>query len=426
MAVSSPVLDIDALLAPVSSDTPAGVDLRYESVYDKIKEARRDALDLQMGKGGYGEGDGAMNPAERAAAALSDWRQVHALVADALTTKSKDLQLAVWLLEAQTYLSGFGGAAAGFTLIRRLLEMYWDGLFPAIDEDDSEPTALRVSVLDWINHQDRLPTILRTLPLTSGTRTYSLADLEIAQKATGDEARKELEREGRPSAEQIVQAVGASSLEHLQRVNAAIEACSTEMTELEKVTDARLDRNVAFGNVRKVLETCQYEVGRALRAKTPREAKAATTSTEGQPTAPGDATFFAEMGGDGLWQRALALVQQGQLEGLLLAQGHIETAGSGRERFLRQLQLSELCVQSGMHSFAYPILDELGRIIDERNLVSWEDAAVIRRTWTGLASVCRPLARIKPESVERQAVAQQRLTDLSGTAPPPPPADSES
>jgi hypothetical protein len=116
--------------------------------------------------------------------------------------------------------------------------------------------------------------------------------------------------------------------------------------------------------------------------------------------------------GDGIWDRALQLAMQGQLEGLRLAQDHIEAAPSGRERFLRQLQLSELCIQAGMHAFAYPILDDLAKIIDGRDLVTWEDQDVIRRTWSGLATVCRPLARLRPESVAREAEAQRHLAEL--------------
>jgi hypothetical protein len=72
-----------------------------------------------------------------------------------------------------------------------------------------------------------------------------------------------------------------------------------------------------------------------------------------------------------------------------------------------------------MHAFAYPILDELGKIVDGRDLVTWEDRDLIRRTWSGLAAVCKPLMRLRPESVAREAEAQQRLSALvngDGTA----------
>ena len=47
------------------------------------------------------------------------------------TNQSKDLQLAVWLLDVQTHANGFAGAAIGVRLVRELMERYWDNLYPA-------------------------------------------------------------------------------------------------------------------------------------------------------------------------------------------------------------------------------------------------------------------------------------------------------
>jgi type VI secretion system protein ImpA len=410
-------IDLDTLLAPIPGDYPAGADLRYEPDYDKIKAARREADAKQQGRSASGDHDDKLKPEERASAASEYWLAVQRLVTDTLTTKSKDLQLAVWLLEADTYVSGFSGAGSALELIRRLLETYWDTVYPAIQDDD-EPLALRVGVMEWID--ERLDGILKSIPLSSGSRRYSLADYELAEHATDEASRTELAAAGRPSPEQFVQMMSASSAPHLEAMALKIEGCLAQVLQLEQVTDVRFVAHtvsggksrpvilLSFSKVRKVLEDCQFHVGRALREKRPREAPGALPPTGGEPS-------VAPLGGDsdGIWDRALQLVMQGQLEGLHLAQHHIEAASSGRERFLRQLQLSELCIRAGMHAFAYPILDELGKIIDERDLVTWEDADVIRRTWSSLAGVCKPLARLRPESVAREAVAQQRLTALA-------------
>jgi type VI secretion system protein ImpA len=414
MIVGDYTLDLDALLAPVPGGHPTGADLRYATIYDKIKAARRIATDKQQGKPANSGADDRLSPEERAAAAGQDWLEVQSLVTDALVTQSKDLQLAVWLLEAETYINEFSGTGSAVELIRRLLETYWDTVYPAIEEDD-EPLALRVGVLEWID--DKLPGILKGIPLSSGSRQYSLAHYELAQKATDEASKAELAAAGRPSSEQFAQAMSASSAQHLEARARRIEGCLAQVVQLEQVTDARfiahgvagsLERPailLSFNRARKVLEDSQFQVGRALRAKGPRDARpVSAVGTE--------RTSVSLLSGDGIWDRALQLVVQGQLEGLRLAQDHIEAASSGRERFLRQLQLSELCIQAGMHAFAYPILDELGKTIDSRDLVTWEDADLIRRTWSSLASACKPLARIRPESVAREVEAQQRLTAL--------------
>jgi len=430
MTTAERVLDLDAILAPISADAPAGADLRYAPLYDKIRLTRRVAFDKQLGKSATGDAENSGSPDERAAAAREYWLYVGTLVTDALVTQSKDLQLAVWLLEVETYIHGFAGAAKGVELVRALLDRYWDTLYP-LPEDDEEPMARRVGALEWTN--GRLAEVLKTLPLSSGPRKYSLADLELAQKATGDQARAELAAAGRPTPEQFTQAMSASSAQNLEALAADIERCATELAQLERVTDTQLVARagaagsdgraalVSFGDARKALEECQFQVGRALRAKAPRDLR------PGGQTLP--AAVPGASDGDGFWDRALQLVTHGQLEGLRLAQDHIDAASSGRERFLRQLQLSELCIQAGMHAFAYPILDELGKIIDSRNLVTWEDADLIRRTWSGLITVCRPLARLRPETAQREAEAQERLHALSNEgqpmAPPEPTPEVE-
>ena len=42
-----PTIDLATILAPLPGDNPAGVDMRYQPLYDEIKEARRadDLLD---------------------------------------------------------------------------------------------------------------------------------------------------------------------------------------------------------------------------------------------------------------------------------------------------------------------------------------------------------------------------------------------
>ena len=50
---------------------------------------------------------------------------------------------------------------------------------------------------------------------------------------------------------------------------------------------------------------------------------------------------------------------------------------SGRERFLRQLQISQLCLTTGQFTIAYPILRSLFAEIERRNLVEWEGSNFI-------------------------------------------------
>ena len=43
------VIDLDAMLQPVSDESPSGENLRYSGLYDEITEARRADDDLDQG-----------------------------------------------------------------------------------------------------------------------------------------------------------------------------------------------------------------------------------------------------------------------------------------------------------------------------------------------------------------------------------------
>jgi len=80
------------------------------------------------------------------------------LASEALATKSKDLQIAVWLIEALIKSEHFTGLRAGLDLISGLIGNFWDGLYPEIEDGDLE---LRAAPLDWLG--SRMDASLRSL-----------------------------------------------------------------------------------------------------------------------------------------------------------------------------------------------------------------------------------------------------------------------
>src|SRR5882724_4843125 len=101
----------DDLLNPIPGPNPSGENLKYNPVYDKIKEARRQDDDAPQGEW----------QRERK---IADFPQVLKLAGDALATKSKDLQLAAWLTEALVNREGFAGLREGLKLIQGLIENF--------------------------------------------------------------------------------------------------------------------------------------------------------------------------------------------------------------------------------------------------------------------------------------------------------------
>ncbi|MGJ9416307.1 type VI secretion system protein TssA [Massilia sp. CMS3.1] len=133
-AADQPVLD--ALLAPLSPEPPCGPAARYDPVFTAIRLLREeDDPSLPMGQW------------ERPLT-CADWPEIERLCVDMLRLRSKDLQIAVWLVESWMRQRGFAGLMQGLRLLDALLQRYWPQLHPLIDGDDADA---RLAALEWLN-----------------------------------------------------------------------------------------------------------------------------------------------------------------------------------------------------------------------------------------------------------------------------------
>src|ERR1700747_1793185 len=105
------------LLQPIPGPSPSGPSLRYDSLYEKIKEARREEEDVDQGDW--------KRPRK-----VADWPLVIKLASETLATKSKDLQIAAWLAEALLRQEGLRGPPAGLGVLHGPLEGFWDVVPP--------------------------------------------------------------------------------------------------------------------------------------------------------------------------------------------------------------------------------------------------------------------------------------------------------
>lgn len=134
------------LLDPIPGDNPSGQDLRYDPVYFKIEEARREEDRDPFG-----------GPPK-----VADWAQVADLAGKALATKSKDLQLAVWLTEAMVHREGLSALHTGLNVIHGLLTKFWDTLYPELEDGDAELRAMPLNQLGL-----RLEVPIKLVPLNN-------------------------------------------------------------------------------------------------------------------------------------------------------------------------------------------------------------------------------------------------------------------
>ncbi len=158
---SPALVDINALLKPVSEKNAVGKDLRADtsptSLYTIIRDARRTARAAERNS----MFDGSSPEAN------VNWQKILELAPKILEKHSKDIEIACWYTEALIRKAGFQGLRDGFTLIKRLIEQYWDDdLHPVPDEDGIETRVAPITGLNGEGADGVLLTPIRSTHIT--------------------------------------------------------------------------------------------------------------------------------------------------------------------------------------------------------------------------------------------------------------------
>jgi type VI secretion system ImpA family protein len=131
------MIDIDAILMPVPGADPGGPDLRYDPVFDRIKELRRED-DARASRGIW-----------LTKLKVADYGAVIDLCSEVLARRSKDLQLACWLADAMVARDGLAGIPPGLHFIGILTDAFWPVLWPRSTPDDDEDP--RQAAFAWLD-----------------------------------------------------------------------------------------------------------------------------------------------------------------------------------------------------------------------------------------------------------------------------------
>ncbi len=121
------VLDIEAMLKPIPGDNPAGINVRISGEVSSL-------LGLVVNR-------------TRAADFRPQYSELLSRAKSLLAERSKDLGVAVRLIEAAVEESGFAALADGLLLVNELFSRYWDGLYPENEDDDCEARANELTKL---------------------------------------------------------------------------------------------------------------------------------------------------------------------------------------------------------------------------------------------------------------------------------------
>jgi type VI secretion system protein ImpA len=248
----------DDLLNPIAGDNPAGTDLRYDPIYDKIKEARREDDDAPQGEWQH-------------ARKVADWPLVVKLAGDALATRTKDLQLAAWLGEAMLRREGFGSFRASLDMTRGLIEQFWDHLYPEIEDGDLE---LRVAPLDWIGLKLEIP--VKSSPINRAGHSYfqyaEARSIGTEQDAADDAAKRAKREEAiaakKPTIEEFDKAFADTPKPFVKQLSADVAATLVSLQALDVAARDKFgDGAPSFRKLREVLEEEQRVVGQLLAKK---------------------------------------------------------------------------------------------------------------------------------------------------------------
>lgn len=247
----------DDLLNPIAGANPCGENLRYAPVYDKIKEARREDDDAPQGEW----------QRERKTA---DFPLVIKLAGEALATKSKDLQLAVWLTEALLKQEGFGGFRAGLNLIQSLLETFWDGLYPEVEDDDA---SLRAVPLEWLG--GRMDIALRSAPIARKGLSWlkykealSVGHEEDADTEDKAENRAAAIADGKLTGEEWDAAFAASPKEYYVALEADLDGILEVIESLGTLCEEKFgDDAPSYSSLRGATEEIRHTVHGLLQKK---------------------------------------------------------------------------------------------------------------------------------------------------------------
>jgi len=248
----------DDLLNPIAGPNPGGADLRYDPLYDRIKEARREDDDAPQGEWQHTR-------------KVADWPQVIKLTSDAVATKSKDIQLAAWLAEAMLRREGFGGFRATVDAIRGLVDTFWDHLYPEAEDGDLE---LRAAPLEWMGTRLDLP--VRFVPLNRAGHNHIVYTEARAigseADAEGDSSKQEKRalaiEAGKPTIEEFEKSFADTPKAFYKQLAADLDGTLASLQALDELGREKFaDAAPGYRRLREALEEIQRAARQLLARK---------------------------------------------------------------------------------------------------------------------------------------------------------------
>jgi type VI secretion system protein ImpA len=359
----------ERVLAPISEQKPAGEDLRGLKDWVDIRKTRPNPNDIPDKRDW-----------EPANPVKTDWSAYKDLVEKALCTKSKDLELGVFLTEACARLHGFAGIRDGVWTLKGLLVGFSErGLYPLPEDGNLEA---RYGKLEWMN--EKLAEVVRGIPITM--RPAPAVNYSMNYR---DEA---LRPNGMITVTEFDSAVAVGTREQYEDLSKELEEVRTEFAEFEELVNAQFGPNaLSFVESKQAFEDCRAAIASILRKKQPAAGKTGPAAAlTVQQFSFGSGGGLAEGMVGSAWAEAERMARGGEIDAALSTMAVLAAAEpNGRVRFQRKLLLADICMQTNRLKLAKSILEELNELIEKHNLSAWETSDVIGAVWARLVRCYR-------------------------------------
>jgi type VI secretion system protein ImpA len=155
-------LVLQDIFGPITVDSPSGQNLEYEDRFLEMLRLGEIRPEMQFGA--------TILPSKS-----PDWQRLLDCCYD-LAHETRDLRVAMPMLDALTHTGGWAGFSDGLEVISGWIVEFWDSLYPELDSEDGDDPTARLSVLSHLVSDELLVATLSQLPLchhrTLGRLTY--------------------------------------------------------------------------------------------------------------------------------------------------------------------------------------------------------------------------------------------------------------
>jgi len=161
--------EIDVFLKEINAELPCGEDLEYDPDFIALEQAIQGKPEQQIGD--------VIQEAEP-----PNWKVVRKL-AEQLLTRTRDLRVLICYLRALIALKGISGLVIGLELLQKLIENFWQNIYPQLDPDDNNDPTERVNILMSLCDFDTFLKPLKKMPLVDSRSfgKFSLWDIHLAE-----------------------------------------------------------------------------------------------------------------------------------------------------------------------------------------------------------------------------------------------------